>query len=92
MKLRENTKLLDMDVKQRNMKISHASALVDKNSTTATVKRSSIDTVEREAKLTNNVRVEMENTNSNEILSENRKKKAYDMARHVQYLKDELED
>ena len=65
MKLRENTKLLDMDVKQRNLKISHASALVDKNSTTATVKRSSIDTVEREAKLTKDVRMAMKNANSN---------------------------
>ena len=38
------------------------------------------------------VRVEIKNDNSNKKLAEDRNKKEYDMARHVQYLKDELED
>ena len=37
------------------------------------------------------VRVAMKNSNSNEKLSEDRKKIIYNMARHVQYLKDDLE-
>ena len=90
-KLENNDKLLDMAIKQRTLKRSHASALVDKNVIIATVKRVSRETVEREAKLTKDVRVAMKNTNSNEKSAEDRKKKAYDMARHVQYLKDDME-
>ena len=45
MKLEKISKLLDMVVKHRTLKISHASALVDKNVTVATVKRDSRDTV-----------------------------------------------
>ena len=48
--------------------------------------------MEREAKLTNDVRVAMKNTNSNKKSAEDIKKKAYYMDRHVQYLKDEMED
>ena len=91
MKFKNNSKLLYMAVKQWNLKISHASAQVDKNANIATVKRASRYTVEREAKLTKDVRMAMENANSNEKLAEDRKKKAYDVARHVQYLKYELE-
>ena len=91
MNLNNNAKLLDMAVKQRTPKRSHASALVDNNSTVATVKRDLRETVEREAKLTKDVRVEMKNSNSNNKLAEDIKKNAYDIARHVQYLKDELE-
>ena len=47
MKLKNNAKLLDMAVKQRNMKRSHASEIVDTNATIATVKRASKETVER---------------------------------------------
>ena len=60
------------------------------NAAIATVKRAPRKTVEREDKLTKYVSVEMKNANSNEKLSEDRNKKAYGMARHVQYLKDEL--
>ena len=42
--------------------------------------------------MTKDVRVAMKNTKSKEKLAEDRKKKAYDMARHVQYLRDELDD
>ena len=42
--------------------------------------------------MTKDVRVEMENSNFNDKLVEDREKKAYDMARYVQYLKDEMED
>ena len=42
--------------------------------------------------MTNDVRVVMENANSNDKLVEDRKKKAYDMARYVQYFKHKLED
>ena len=48
--------------------------------------------MEREAKLTKDVMVAMKNANSNEKSAEYRKKKAYDMAIHVQYLKDEIGD
>ena len=92
MKLDKNAKLLDMVVKQRTLKTSHASELVDKNNTITTVKRASRETVEREAKLTKDVRVATEISNSNRKLVQDRKKKAYGMARNVQYLKDELED
>ena len=64
---------------------------MDKNVIIPIVKRVSRETVEREAKLTKDVRVAMKNTNSNEKSAEDRKKKAYDMARHVQYLKDDME-
>ena len=91
-KLENNAKLLDMAVKQRNLKISHASELVDKNVIIATVKRASRETVDREAKSRKDVRVAMKNTKSKEKSDEDRKKKVYDMARHVQYLKDEMKD
>ena len=42
--------------------------------------------------MTKDVRVATKNADSNEKSAEDRKKKAYDMARHVQYLKDEIED
>ena len=92
MKLEKNSKLLDTAVKQRTLKISHASTLVDKNAVIATDKRALRETVEREAKLTKDVRVEMKNTNSNKKLSEDMKNKAHDMAKHVHYIKDDLED
>ena len=41
--------------------------------------------------MTKDVRVEMKNSNSNQKLVENIKKKAYEMARSVQYLKYDLE-
>ena len=91
-KLKNNEKLLDMDVKHRTLKISHSSALVYKNATIATVKSSLRETVDTGANLKKDVKVAMKNANSNEKLSEDRKKKAYDMAINVQYLKDELED
>ena len=47
MKLENNAKLIDMVVKQQALKISHTSALVDKNVTIATVKRASRKTVEK---------------------------------------------
>ena len=47
------------------------------------MKRASRETVEREGKLTKDVRVAMKNANSNEELAEDRKKKEYDMVRHV---------
>ena len=65
---------------------------MDRNSTIATVKRASRETVDREANLKKDVMVAMKNSNSNKKLAEDRKNKAYDMARHVQYLKYELED
>ena len=89
-KLEKNAKLIDMADKQQILNRSHASALVDNNSTIATVKRASRETVEREDKLMKGVRVEMKNVNSNNKLAEDRKKKACDLARHIQYLKDEL--
>ena len=46
--------------------------------------------MEREDKLMKGVRVEMKNVNSNNKLAEDIKKKACDLARHIQYLKDEL--
>ena len=90
MKLEKNAKLIDMADKQQILNRSHSSALVDNNSTIATVKRASRETVEREDKLMKGVRVEMKNVNSNNKLAEDRKKKACDLARHIQYLKDEL--
>ena len=48
--------------------------------------------MERKINLKKNVRVAMKDSNSNNRLAEDIKKKAYDMARHVQYLKDELKD
>ena len=48
--------------------------------------------MDREANLNKDIRVVIKITNSNDKLAENRKKKAYDMARNVQYIKDELED
>ena len=48
--------------------------------------------MEREANLKKDVRVAIKNSNSNEKSAKDRNKKAYDMARHVQSLKDELED
>ena len=92
MKLENNAKLLDMSVKQRTLKISHASALVDKNVTIATVKRVSRETVEKEGNSKKYVRVAIKNDKSNKKLAEDRKKKAYYMARHVHYIKDDLED
>ena len=92
MKIYNNAKLLYMAVKQRTLKRSHASALEDKNDTIATVQRDSIETVDMESKFTKDVRVAMKNDNYNKKLAEDRKKKAYDMASHFQYLKDELED
>ena len=92
MKLENNAKVLDMAVKQWTLKRSHKPALVDKNTTITTVKRASRDTVEREAKLTKDVRVEMKNSNPNKKFSHDINNKAYDMARHVQYLRDELDD
>ena len=65
---------------------------MDKNVFIATVKRASRETVEKEAKLTKDVRVAMKKIKSKEKLAEDRKKKAYDMARHVQYLRDEMGD
>ena len=47
--------------------------------------------MERGANLKKDVRSAMKNANSNDKLSEERKKKAYDTARHVQYIKYELE-
>ena len=64
---------------------------MDKNTTIATVKRASIETLEREANLNKDIRVAMKNANSNEKLAEDKNNKAYDMARHVQYLKYEME-
>ena len=81
-----------MAVKQRNLKISHASEIVDKNVIITTVKRASRETVDREAKSRKDVRVAMKNTKSKEKSYEDRKKKVYDMARHVWYLKDEMKD
>ena len=92
MKLEDNVKLLDMAFKQRTLKISHALALVDNNSTISTVKRASRETAEREAKLMKDVRMAMKNANSNRKLSEDRKKKVYDMTRNVKYFKYVLED
>ena len=89
-KFENNAKLLDMAVNHRTLKRSHTSALVDKNVIIATVKRASRETVERAAKLTKDVMVAMKNANSNKKSAEDRKKKAYDMARHVQYLKYEM--
>ena len=83
MKLENNTKILEMAVNQQTLKISHASALVDKNATRATVKRASRETVERKDKMTKDVRVAMKNANSNKKLPEDRKKNSYEMARHV---------
>ena len=37
-------------------------------------------------------RVAIKNSNSNEKLAEDIKKKEYEMARHVQYIKDEMDD
>ena len=65
-KLEKNAKLLEMAVKHRTLKRSHASALVDKNVIISTVKRAPRETVEGEAKLTKDVRVATKNTNSNE--------------------------
>ena len=45
MNLENNAKRLDMVIRQRNLKISYVSALADKNVTTATVKKASIETV-----------------------------------------------
>ena len=56
MDLYNNVKLLDMAVKHRTLKISHASSLLDKNVTIARVKRASRETVEREAELKKDVR------------------------------------
>ena len=92
MKLENNAKLIDMVVKQQALKISHTSALVDKNVTIATVKRASRNTVERGASLKKGVRVAIQNAKSNDKLAEDRKKRSYDMARHVRYIKDNLED
>ena len=92
MKLKNNSKLLDMSVKQRTLNRLHASALLDKNVTIATVKKASRERVEREANLKKGIRVANKNAKSNKILSEDRNKKAYDMARHVQYIKDDLEE
>ena len=92
MKLKKNAKLLDIAVNQQNLKRSHASTLVDKNDTIATMKRASRETVEREANLKKDVRAAMKNANSNKKLAADIKKKEFDMARHVHYLKDELED
>ena len=88
MNIENNTKLLDMAVKQRTLNRSHSSALVDKNASIATAKRASRKTVEREANLKKDFRVAMKNATSNEKLAQDIKKKAYDMVRHVQYLKD----
>ena len=83
MKLKNNAKLLDMAVKQRTLKRSYASALVDNNATIATMKSASRKTAERKSKLTKNVRVAMKNVNSIYKLAEDRKEKAYDMAIQV---------
>ena len=84
MKLENNNKILKTAVNQQTLKISHVSALVDKNAATrATVKRASRETVERKDKTTKDVRVAMKNANSNKKLPEDRKKNTYDMARHV---------
>ena len=90
MKLENNTNLIDMAVKHQTLKISNSSALVDKNSTINTVERASRETVERGANLKKDVSVAIKNNNSNKKLYGDGKKKAYDMARHVQYLKDKL--
>ena len=82
-KLENNAKLLDMAVKQRTLKRSNASEIVDKNVIIATVKRALRETVDREAKSRKDVRVAMKNTKSKEKSDEDRKKKVYDMARHV---------
>ena len=65
---------------------------MNKHSTIATVERDSRETVEREDNSKKDVRVEIKNAKPNKKLAEYRKKKAYDTDRHVQYLKDELED
>ena len=75
MKIENNTNLIDMAVKHQTLKISNSSALVDKNSTINPVERDSRETVEREAKLTKDVRVAMKNYNYNEKLAEERKNK-----------------
>ena len=92
MKLENNAKFIDMVVKHRNLKRSHASALVDKDFTIATVKRAWRETVDREANLNKDVRATIKNANSNKKLAEDIKKKSYDMVTHVQYIKNELED
>ena len=56
MKLGKNAKLIYMAVKKRILKRSHASALMDKNATIATVKRASRETVEGEDNLKKCVR------------------------------------
>ena len=63
-----------------------------KNFAIVKVKRASRETVDREAYLKKDVRVAIKNSNSNKKLAEDRNKKAYYMARYVQYIKDELED
>ena len=79
-----------MAVKQRVLKISHASVVVDKNATIDTVKRASRDIEERADNFKKDVRAAMKNSNSNKKLAEDRKKEPYYMSRHVQYLKGEL--
>ena len=61
------------------------------NVTITTVKWASRETVEREANLKKDGRVAIKNANYSEKLAEDRKKKAYDMARNAQYIKDEME-
>ena len=74
-KLKNNDKLLEMAVKHRTLKRSHASALVDKNVIISTVKRASRETVEGEAKLTKDVRVatKMPTPTRNQLKTERRR-------------------
>ena len=65
-----------MAVKQRVLKISHASVVVDKNATIDTVKRASRDTEKRADNFKKDVRAAMKNSNSNNKLAEDRKKGA----------------
>ena len=73
MKLENNVKILGMAVKQRTLKISHASALVDKNANIYTVKKELRETVKKYPNLKKYVMVAMKNVNSNEKLAERRR-------------------
>ena len=59
MKLENNVKILGMAVKQRTLKISHASALVDKNANIYTLKKELRETVKKYPNLKKYVMVAM---------------------------------
>ena len=73
-KLKKDVKLLYMSIKQRTLKRSHTSALVDKNATITTVKMAYREIVERGDKLMKDVTVAMKNANSNEKLAGDKNK------------------